>query len=101
MSLRIEDYALIGDTQTAALVGRDGAIDWLCLPRFDAPACFARLLGNRENGLWSLAPADRDCRATRRYREGTLILETDFTTGSGAVTIIDFMPFSLDEGRVD
>ena len=91
MPSAIEDYALIGDCQTAALVGRNGSIDWLCLPRFDAPACFAALLGTPEHGRWLIAPhAPRS--ASRRYRPGTLILETEFETDDGAVTLIDFMP---------
>ena len=73
---RIEDYALIGDCQSAALVGRDGSIDWLCLPRFDSPACFAALLGTAENGRWKLSPA-KALEAKRRYRPDTLILETE------------------------
>jgi GH15 family glucan-1,4-alpha-glucosidase len=92
MALRIEDYAMIGDLHTAALVGRDGSIDWLCLPRFDAPACFAALLGTRDNGRWQIAPQGTVRRTQRRYRPGTLILETDFETDDGAVTLIDFMP---------
>ena len=92
MSSRIEDYALIGDCETAALVARDGSIDWLCWPRFDSGACFAALLGSPENGRWQIAPADPAPRVTRRYREGTLILETEFETSEGAVTLIDFMP---------
>src|SRR5271155_2329752 len=91
-NLRIEDYALIGDCATAALVGRNGSIDWLCLPRFDAPACFARLLGGEENGSWRIAPAQEILSTSRRYRDSTLILETDFTTESGVVRIVDFMP---------
>ncbi len=90
--MRIEDYALIGDCHTAALVGRDGSIDWLCWPRFDSPACFAALLGTPENGFWKIAPAGNDFRATRRYRPDTLILETGFETADGAVTLVDFMP---------
>ncbi len=92
MALRIEDYALIGDCLTAALVGRDGSIDWLCLPRFDSGACFAALLGTPENGRWLLAPQEEIRRVRRSYREGTLILETDFETESGAVTVVDCMP---------
>jgi GH15 family glucan-1,4-alpha-glucosidase len=92
MSSRIEDYALIGDCETAALVGRDGSIDWLCWPRFDSGACFAALLGSNENGRWQLAPIAPPVRTTRRYREGTLVLETDFETAAGAVTVVDFMP---------
>jgi GH15 family glucan-1,4-alpha-glucosidase len=98
---RIEDYALIGDTHTAALVGRDGSIDWLCLPRFDAPACFARLLGDSNNGRWLIAPAGPVQEVRRRYRDGTLILETEFVTVDGAVTIIDFMPRPTAENRTD
>ncbi|MHB8954391.1 MAG: glycoside hydrolase family 15 protein [Pirellulaceae bacterium] len=92
MPLRIEDYALIGDCQTVALVGKDGSIDWLCCPRFDSPACFAALLGTPEHGRWLLAPAGDIRRVTRRYREGTLILETTFETDQGEVTILDYMP---------
>src|ERR671911_3073077 len=77
MPSRIEDYALIGDCETAALVARDGSIDWLCWPRFDSDACFAALLGTEQNGRWLLAPAD-EARVTRRYRPDTLILETRF-----------------------
>lgn len=91
MARRIEDYALIGDCETAALVSRAGSIDWLCMPRFDAPAVFAALLGDEENGCWSIAPLDTDARVTRRYRDGTLILETRFETAEGAATLIDFM----------
>ena len=90
--MRIEDYALIGDCETAALVSRDGSIDWLCWPRFDSGACFAALLGGPEHGRWRIAPTDQAPRVTRRYRAGTLILETDFETDEGAVTVIDFMP---------
>jgi GH15 family glucan-1,4-alpha-glucosidase len=92
MPLRIEDYSLVGDCHTAALVGRDGSIDWLCLPRFDSPACFAALLGTPENGRWQIAPKSEVSKVERRYRPGTLILETDFETAEGAVTLIDFMP---------
>jgi GH15 family glucan-1,4-alpha-glucosidase len=82
VALRIEDYALIGDCETAALVGRDGSIDWLCWPRFDSGACFAAIVGTPAHGRWLVA----------RYRNGTLILETDFETADGAITLIDFMP---------
>ena len=92
MPSRIEDYALIGDCHTGALVGRDGSIDWLCWPRFDSEACFAALLGKPEHGRWLIAPQSRAVRVTRRYRDRTLILETDFETAHGAVTVIDFMP---------
>jgi GH15 family glucan-1,4-alpha-glucosidase len=93
MSSRIEDYALIGDCESAALVGRDGSIDWLCWPRFDSEACFAALLGYDEHGRWRIAPRNDDVRITRRYRGNTLILETRFETAEGAVLLIDFMPF--------
>lgn len=92
MSRPIEDYALIGDCETAALVSRDGSIDWLCWPRFDSAACLAALLGDRHNGRWLIAPRDRDFSVARRYRGHTLILETTFTTSTGRVTLIDFMP---------
>jgi len=92
VSLRVEDYALIGDTQTAALVGFDGSIDWLCLPRFDSSACFAALLGDRSHGRWLLAPVDEPRSRARRYRNQSLVLETDFTTASGTVRVIDCMP---------
>jgi GH15 family glucan-1,4-alpha-glucosidase len=92
MALRIEDYALIGDCTTAALVGRDGSIDWLCWPRFDSSACFAALLGTAENGRWLIAPAETSLRVKRRYRPGTLVLETEFETATGRAAIIDFMP---------
>jgi GH15 family glucan-1,4-alpha-glucosidase len=92
MASRIEDYALIGDLSTAALVGRDGSIDWLCWPRFDSDACFAALLGTIEHGRWLIAPKAPAARVTRRYRGETLILETRFETAEGAATLIDFMP---------
>jgi GH15 family glucan-1,4-alpha-glucosidase len=92
MPSRIEDYALIGDCQTAALVARDGSIDWLCWPRFDSAACFAALLGGPEHGRWQIAPLDPAARIQRRYVPGTLILETEFTTGDGVVRVVDFMP---------
>ncbi|HVW38527.1 MAG TPA: trehalase-like domain-containing protein, partial [Pirellulales bacterium] len=92
MGLRIEDYAMIGDLHTAALVSRAGSIDWLCLPRFDSPACFASLLGNEEHGRWLIRPAGEVREIRRRYRPGTLILETDFETDEGAVTLVDCMP---------
>ena len=92
MALPIEDYGLIGDTQTAALVGRDGSIDWLCMPRFDSPALFAALLGDESHGRWLLAPVGEARRVERRYRGDTLVLETDFETDEGEVRVIDFMP---------
>ena len=87
----IEDYAPIGDCQTAALVGHDGSIDWLCWPRFDAGACFAALLGSPGNGRWRIAPEDPSPRVSRRYRNSTLILETEFESAGGWITVIDFM----------
>ena len=92
MPSRIEDYALIGDCETAALVGRDGSVDWLCWPRFDSDACFAALLGAPEHGRWLVAPTDATARVTRRYRGDTLILETRFETEDGVVLLVDFMP---------
>jgi GH15 family glucan-1,4-alpha-glucosidase len=92
LPLLIEDYALIGDCETAALVGRNGSIDWLCWPRFDSSACFAALLGTAEHGRWTVEPVAASSRVARRYRPDTLILEIDFETPSGAVTLVDFMP---------
>jgi GH15 family glucan-1,4-alpha-glucosidase len=93
MPALIEDYALVGDGHTAALISRDGSVDWLCWPRFDSGACFAALLGTEKNGRWLIAPvSDTPAKITRRYRGETLILETDFETDEGAVTVIDFMP---------
>lgn len=92
MAGRIEDYALIGDCETAALVGRDGSIDWLCWPRFDSDACFAALLGGPEHGRWLIAAAQPGARSSRSYLDGTLILETRIESESGAVRVIDFMP---------
>ncbi len=91
MAARIEDYAIIGDCRTAALVSRDGSIDWFCCPRFDSEACFAALLGSNEHGRWSIAPRG-PARIARRYRTNTLVLETHFETDDGAATLIDFMP---------
>ncbi|MSO78779.1 MAG: glycoside hydrolase family 15 protein [Acidimicrobiia bacterium] len=92
MPSRIEQYALIGDTQTAALVGDDGSIDWLCAPRFDSPACFAALLGTPDHGRWLLAPAAGGRATRRRYRDGTLVLESEFETPDGAVRVTECMP---------
>jgi GH15 family glucan-1,4-alpha-glucosidase len=92
MRSRIEDYAMIGDCHTAGLVARDGSIDWLCFPRFDSGACFAALLGNEEHGRWLISPKSEIRNIRRRYREGTLVLETDYETTEGAVTVIDCMP---------
>lgn len=97
MAKRIEDYALIGDGQTAALVGRDGSIDWLCFWRFDSAPCFAALVGTSDNGCWSIAPKGKVTATRRKYRDGTLVLETDFETADGAVTVIDAMP--IRDGR--
>ena len=109
---RIEDYALIGDCETAALVSRDGSIDWLCWPRFDSGACFAALLGDRFNGRFLLRPMDADARSSRRYRDGSLVLETCWRTPTGVLLVTDFMPLRNGasdiirlvrglEGRVD
>jgi GH15 family glucan-1,4-alpha-glucosidase len=92
MAMWIEDYAMIGDCETAALVGLDGSIDWLCWPRFDSDACFAALLGTPEHGRWLITPCATDVKVTRRYRKDTLILETRFETPEGSVCVIDFMP---------
>src|SRR5260370_15440660 len=89
---KIEDYAFLSDTQTGALVSRDGCVDWLCLPRFDSPACFASLLGEKKNGHWRFFPEEKIEKTRRRYRDDTLILETEIETKSGAVRLIDFMP---------
>jgi GH15 family glucan-1,4-alpha-glucosidase len=98
MALPIEDYAVLGDMDTAALVGRDGSIDWLCLPRFDSPACFASLIGTRDNGSWLLGPQGA-AQTTRRYLGNSFVLETTHETLTGVVRITDFMP--LGEGRAD
>jgi len=92
MALLIEDYAMIGDTESAALVGKNGSIDWLCAPRFDSPAFFAALLGTEDNGHWQIAPVGEVRRVERRYRRDTAILETDFETDDGAVRLVDCMP---------
>jgi len=92
LSVPIEDYAMIGDCHTAGLVSKQDSIDWLCLPHFDSPACFAALVGAPENGHWSISPAEPARAIRRRYREGTLILETEFETENGAVTLVDCMP---------
>ena len=97
--LRIEDYALIGDCETAALVGRDGSIDWLCLPRFDSDGCFAKLLGSEDNGFWRLAPMKQRT-VERLYQQDTLILETIFAAEGGRVCVTDFMPLKSDHSRI-
>ncbi|HEX2944123.1 MAG TPA: glycoside hydrolase family 15 protein [Rhodopila sp.] len=99
MTLLLEDYAMIGDRRTAALVGRNGSIDWLCWPRFDSDACFAALLGTADNGRWLIAP-DQPANVTRRYQTDTLVLETDFETAGAAVRIIDFMPRGSDDAAI-
>lgn len=91
MALPIEDYAVIGDARTAALVGRDGSVDWLCLPRFDSPACFAALLGDADNGRWLIGP-EGEHTSSRRYVEDTPVLETTFETDTGTVRLVDVMP---------
>src|ERR1044072_4199591 len=92
LSSRIEDYGLIGDCETAALVGRDGSIDWLCWPALDSDACFSALGGTHRSGGWLIGPSADGAKNTRRYRGDSLILETRFETADGAVTLIDFMP---------
>ena len=99
MSTPIEEYALIGDCRSAALVSRDGSIDWLCWPRFDSEACFAALLGSCDHGRWLVAPRDK-ARITRQYRPNTLILETYFETADGAVVLVDFMPLHSDRSEI-
>src|SRR5436190_12759754 len=88
----LEDYALIGDMQSAALGGRDGGVDWLCLPRFDSASCFSALLGDESAGRWLVAPVGEVTASSRRYRPGTLVLETEFEVAEGAVRVVDFMP---------
>jgi GH15 family glucan-1,4-alpha-glucosidase len=99
MSLRIEDYALIGDRRTAALIAHDGSIDWLCWPRFDSEACFCALLGSREHGRWLIAPRGK-ARITRQYRPSTLVLETRFETQDGEATLVDFMPVNVPHSTI-
>ena len=99
MTLRIEDYAMVGDTESAALVGKNGSMDWLCAPRFDSPAFFAALLGTEANGHWQIAPVGQVRRVQRCYRPGTIILETEFETDEGAVRLVDCMP--LHEGHTN
>ena len=97
MAARIEDYAIVGDRSTLALVGKDGGVDWLCVPRFDSQGVFASLLGDDDNGRFRIGPTDPKARVRRAYRDGTLVLDTESTTGSGTVVVTDFMP--LDGGR--
>jgi len=101
MSARIEDYGLIGNTYSAALVSRGGSIDWLCLPRFDSGACFAALLGDERNGRWLIEPAVKTQRTERHYCGQTLVLETEFRTKSGTASLTDFMPIARQNGQVD
>src|SRR5271166_5345976 len=96
---RIEDYAMIGDCHSAALVSREGSIDWLCWPRFDSEACLAALLGAPEHGRWLIAPREK-AQITRRYRPDTLVLETHFETPDGAATVVDFMPQGCDHSSL-
>jgi carbohydrate kinase (thermoresistant glucokinase family) len=100
LPLAIEDYALIGDCTTAALVGRNGSIDWLCWPRFDSNACFAALLGTSEHGRWRICPADPTPRISRAYRGGSMVLETIFDTADGCVALIDFMPIGQADSSI-
>jgi GH15 family glucan-1,4-alpha-glucosidase len=99
MASPIEDYGLIGDCRSAALISREGSIDWLCWPRFDSEACFAALLGTPDNGRWLVAP-QQEARVTRRYRPNTLILETHFESPDGAATLVDFMPIDGDRSEI-
>lgn len=92
VATKIEDYAMIGDTQTAALISREGSLDWLCLPRFDSPACFAAMLGTPDHGRWLIAPHEQATSIRRRYRGDTLVLETEYVTPTGTVMLLDFMP---------
>ncbi len=100
MAVRIEDYALIGNCRTAALVSNEGSIDWLCFPRFDSPSCFTALLGNDNDGRWKLAPSSPVRSVKRRYRDGSLVLETRFVTDDGEAILIDFMPSSFAHSSV-
>ncbi|GFN28126.1 hypothetical protein ADE_38240 [Achromobacter denitrificans] len=101
MSKPLEDYGLIGNMLSAALVARDGSIDWLCLPHFDSPACFAALLGDERHGRWLIAPRGKGVTVSRRYVPDTAVLETRYETATGAVTLCDFMPLSDDDERAD
>ncbi len=100
MASLIEDYALLGDCRGAALVDRSGSLDWLCLPRFDSGACCAALLGDKRHGSWQIAPVAEIVRVSRRYLEGTLVLETDFVTSTGVARLTDFMPPQTSESDV-
>jgi GH15 family glucan-1,4-alpha-glucosidase len=100
MTLPIEDYAVVGEGHSMALVGRDGSIDWLCLPRFDSAACFAALVGDDRHGRWRVAPAGPVLRTSRQYRGDTMVLETTFETTDGVVRLVDFMPTRQDRPRI-
>ncbi|HEY9279612.1 MAG TPA: glycoside hydrolase family 15 protein [Eoetvoesiella sp.] len=100
MTVEIENYALLGNCRTAALVSNEGSIDWLCFPRFDSPSCFTALLGNKDNGRWKIAPSSSINSVTRSYRDGSLILETTFVTDEGEATLIDFMPITQSHSSV-
>src|SRR5579875_129534 len=100
MSAVIEDYGIIGDCETVALVGRNGSIDWLCWPRFDSDACFAALLGREERGYWQVRPRGGGVRTSQRYAQDTLLLETDFATSGGAMRVLDFMPLRDRHGTI-
>ena len=101
MASRIEDYGLIGNTRTAALVSKTGSIDWLCVPRFDSDACFSALVGYDEHGCWSLRPSVPTREVRQRYRDETLILETEMVCDGGVVRITDFMPIDGEHDRCD
>jgi GH15 family glucan-1,4-alpha-glucosidase len=100
VALPLEQYAIVGDTHTAAVVGADGSVDWLCLPRFDSPSCFAALLGTAEHGFWQIAPDSEVTGTARRYRGATVLLETDLETPDGSVRLIDFMPVRSEHPRL-
>jgi GH15 family glucan-1,4-alpha-glucosidase len=100
LPMAIEDYGLIGDCRTAALVGRNGSIDWLCWPRFDSAACFAALLGSADHGRWSIRPANEPCQTSRSYRGDTMVLETVFETETGSFAVVDFMPVNGSHSSV-
>src|ERR1700722_13964447 len=100
MTARIEDYAMIGDCRTAAIICRNGSIDWYCVPRFDSEAVFAALLGTKDKGRWLIEPAAKTFKSSRRYRGDSLILETDFTTSTGKARVTDFMPTGTPESCI-
>src|SRR5258708_33426755 len=98
--MKIEDYGIIGDMHTAALVGKNGSIDWLCMPRFDSDACFASILGDENNGCWQIIPAEPSWTSSHCYQGETLLLDTEFETPSGIVGIVDCMPINSKERQV-